>query len=114
MSNSAGEAINSFKRRSMAFNERDARGMVAEMHFPHIRLVGTTFQTWVNSDDFYRPKADMSAALSTEGWHKTISKSITPVQVGDEKVHLVIRQSSQTPEGIEYNGFDTMWVFTKI
>ena len=55
MSNSAGEAINSFKRRSMAFNERDARGMVAEMHFQHIRLIGTTFQTWVNSDDFYRP-----------------------------------------------------------
>ena len=56
----------------------------------------------------------MSAALSTEGRHKTISKSITPVQVGDEKVHLVIRQSRQTREGIEYNGFDTLWIFTKI
>jgi len=56
----------------------------------------------------------MSAALSAEGWHKTISKSITPVQVGDEKVHLVIRQSRQTREGIEYNGFDTLWIFTKI
>jgi len=43
VSNSAGEAINSFKRWSMAFNERDARGMIAEMHFPHIRLAGTTF-----------------------------------------------------------------------
>ena len=56
----------------------------------------------------------MSAALSAEGWHKTISKSITPVQVGDEKVHSVIRQSRQTREGIEYNGFDTLWIFTKI
>ena len=55
MCNSSGEAINSFKRWSMAFNERDARGMIAEKHFPHIRLGGTTFQTWVNSDDFYRP-----------------------------------------------------------
>jgi hypothetical protein len=41
MSNPADEAIETFKRWALAFNARDADTMVAEMHFPHLRLSGT-------------------------------------------------------------------------
>ncbi len=43
MSNSPEEAINAFKRWSTAFNERETHGMIAEIHFPHMRLAGSTF-----------------------------------------------------------------------
>jgi hypothetical protein len=52
--------------------------------------------------------------LKDEGWHHTSSLSIDPVQVGDDKVHLAIRQSRQHADGTEYNGFDTLWIFTKL
>ena len=58
--------------------------------------------------------ANAATALQAEGWHTTITKSITAAQAGPEKVHLVIRQSRQHVDGTEYNGFDTLWIFTKI
>ena len=114
MSNSAKEAIETFTRWAQAFNDRDADAMIAEMHFPHMRLAGTEFQTWTTSDDFRNPQDDMTAALKAEGWHTTITKSVTAAQAGPEKVHLVIRQSRQHEDGTEYNGFDTLWIFTNI
>ena len=114
MSDPAKEAVEAFERWAQAFNDRDADAMIAEMHFPHMRLSGTTFQTCVTSEDFRNPQDDMTEALKAEGWARTVSKSITPVQAGEEKVHLVIRQSRQHEDGTEYNGFDTLWVFTKI
>ena len=114
LSNYAEEAIETFRRWAQAFNDRDADAMIAEMHFPHMRLAGTEFQLWSSSEDFLTPQDDMTSALVAEGWHTTITKSVTAVQAGPEKVHLVIRQSRQHKDGSEYNGFDTLWIFTKI
>lgn len=114
MSNPADVAIETFERWAQAFNDRDADAMIAEMHFPHMRLARTEFQTWPTSEDFRAPQDDMTKALVAEGWHTTITKSITAVQAGPEKVHLVIRQSRQRKDGTEYNGFDTLWIFTNI
>ena len=110
----ATESIETFKRWAAAFNARDADAMVAEMHFPHMRLAGTEFQTWTTSEDFHGAQPSMTEMLQEEGWHTTVTKSIEAVQAGPEKVHLVIRQSRQRADGTEYNGFDTLWVFTKI
>ncbi|HCI85862.1 MAG TPA: hypothetical protein DHV68_03350 [Dehalococcoidia bacterium] len=95
MSDPAKEAVRAFERWAQAFNDRDADAMSAEMHFPHMRLSGTTFQTWVSSNDFLNSQDGMTKALKAEGWARTLSKSFTPVQAGEEKVHLVIRQSRQ-------------------
>ncbi len=35
------------------------------------------------------------------------------VQISDEKVYLMMRQSRKKKNGGEYSGFDTLWVFTK-
>ncbi len=110
----ATEAIEAFRRWSDAFNARDSDRMVAEMHFPHMRLSGTEFQTWQTEQDFRDPQDAMTEQLRDEGWHTTVTKSIDAVQAGPEKVHLAIRQSRQRADGTEYNGFHTLWIFTKI
>ena len=114
MNKSSLEAVESFERWAAAFNSRDADAMIDEMHFPHIRLAGNEFQTWVTAEDFRDPQDQMTKLLLDEGWYVTVTKSITAVHSSDQKVHLVIRQSRQRKDGTEYNGFDTMWVFTKI
>ena len=114
MNDPATEAIETFKRWAAAFNARDADAMVAEMHFPHMRLAGTEFQTWTTSEDFHGAQPSMTEMLQEEGWHTTARASIEAVQAGPESACLVIRQSRQRADGTEYNGFDTLWVFTKI
>ncbi|NQW17447.1 MAG: hypothetical protein HQ478_08160 [Chloroflexi bacterium] len=114
MTDPAQEAITTFRRWADAFNARDTEAMVAEMHFPHMRLSGSDFQTWQTSDDFASPQDAMTAELRAEGWHIMITKSIDAVQANENKVHLVIRQSRQHADGTEYNGFDTLWIFTRI
>ncbi len=114
MGNSAQEAIESFRRWSVAFNARDTEGQIKEMHFPHIRLSQNRFQLWETADEFRVVQEKISKLLKEEGWHHTASHSINPIQIGDNKVHLAIRQSRQHEDGTEYNGFDTFWIFTKI
>jgi len=114
ISNSAEEAIETFKRWALAFNARDTDAMVAEIHFPHLRLSVTEFQTWVTLDDFHSVQDAMTKALEKENWHITINTSITAIQSGPDKMHLAIRGSRQYKDGTEHNGFDTMWIFTNI
>ncbi len=114
MTDSAQEAIAAFRRWNDAFNARDTETQLAQMHFPHLRLSDNKFQWWETSDDFRAPQEAITEKLKAEGWHHTTSLSVTPVQVGVDKVHLAIRQSRQHADGTEYNGFDTLWIFTRI
>ena len=114
MKNSAEEAIASFRRWSAAFNARDTEAQLAEMHFPHLRLAKNRFQWWETTGDFKATQDEVTKRLEEEEWHHTASLSINPVQVGVDKVHLAIRQSRQHEDGTEYNGFDTLWIFTRL
>ena len=49
------EAVESFERWAAGFNSRDADAMIEEMHFPHMRLAGNEFQTWVTAEEFRDP-----------------------------------------------------------
>jgi hypothetical protein len=113
MKDSAKEAMASFRRWSDGFNARDTEAQLVEMHFPHIRLAQNRFQWWATPDEFRKVQEENTRRLIAEGWHHTATLSITPVQVGVDKVHLVIRQSRQHEDGTEYNGFDTLWIFTR-
>ncbi len=113
-SDPAEEAVASFRRWSAAFNARDTEAQLAEIHFPHLRLAQTRFQWWDSADAFRAVQEEVTRRLHEEGWHHTATLSIHPVQVGVDKVHLAIRQSRQRADGTEYNGFDTLWVFTRI
>ncbi len=113
MKESAEEAIASFRRWCIGFNVRNTEAQLAEMHFPHLRLAQNRFQWWATPDDFRVAQEENTRRLEEEGWHHTASLSIIPVQIGEDKVHLAIRQSRQRKDGTEYNGFDTLWIFTK-
>jgi hypothetical protein len=114
MNDPAKEASESFRRWSNAFNARDTERQIVEMHFPHLRLSKNKFQLWETANEFRAVQEKISRLLKEEGWYRTASLSINPIQVGEEKVHLAIRQSRQREDGTEYNGFDTLWIFTKI
>ncbi|MDA1148366.1 MAG: hypothetical protein O3A76_17350 [Chloroflexi bacterium] len=115
MSDQASEAIASFTRWNNAFNARDTEAQIAEMHFPHRRLNDQNeFQVWQTADEFRAPQDGMTERLRAEGWDHTTSLSVEAVQSGADKVHLAIRQSRQRADNTEYNGFDTLWIFTKI
>ncbi|HJM89090.1 MAG TPA: hypothetical protein QF624_05615 [Dehalococcoidia bacterium] len=115
MSDPAGEAIAAFQRWSDGFNARDVEAQVATMHFPHVRISATNeLQRWESADDFRAQHDRLTERLRAEGWDHTASPSIEVVQVGDQKVHLAMHQSRQHADGTEYNGFDTLWIFTQI
>ena len=114
MKDLANEAIASFRRWCIGFNTRDTEAQLAEMHFPHLRLAQNKFQWWETPADYRAVQKENTRRLKEEGWHHTASLSITPVQVGVDKVHLTIRQSRQHEDGTEYNGFDTFWIFTRL
>ena len=67
MNKSSLEAVESFERWAAAFNSRDADAMIDEMHFPHIRLAGNEFQTWVTAEDFRDPQHQMTKLLLEVG-----------------------------------------------
>ena len=115
MIDSAQEAIAAFHKWNDAWNAGDMETQISQMRFPHLRLGGNNnFNTWETADDFRATEEATKARLKAEGWHHTSTLSIDAAQVGPEKVHLVIRQSRQHEDGTEYNGFDTLWIFTKI
>ncbi len=114
MSDSASEAIEAFHRWNDAFNARDTETQVSRMHFPHVRLAENRFQTWETADEFRAGQDGHTRRLKAEGWDHTDTIAIEAVQADNEKVHLAIRQSRQHADGVEYNGFDTLWIFTKI
>ena len=114
MSDPASEAIAAFHRWNDAFNARDTETQVAHMHFPHVRLAGNAFQRWESADEFRAGQDALTARLKAENWHHTDTLSVEAVQADQDKVHLVIRQSRRDADNVEYNGFDTLWIFTNI
>jgi|TARA_B110001454_G_scaffold199762_1_gene204839 hypothetical protein len=111
--NSTEEAKAAFRRWLDGFNSRDSQAMIAEMHFPHLRLARTKFDSWDTPADWLTGHNALTEKLLAEDWDHTDLISMEAVQASDEKVHLVMRQSRRKKDGTEYSGFDTLWVFTK-
>ena len=115
MMDSIQEATDSFHRWNNAWNTGNVEKQIREMHFPNVRLDGENrFEMLETADEFWAQQASITARLEEEKWHQTSTLSIHATQAGPEKVHLVIRQSRQHADGIEYHGFNTLWIFTKI
>ena len=111
--NSAEEVKAAFRRWLEGFNARDSDVMIAEMHFPHLRLARTQFDSWDTPADWLAGHDALTEKLLAEDWDHTDLVSMEAIQISDEKVHLMMRQSRKKKNGGEYSGFDTLWVFTK-
>lgn len=107
------DAIVAFHNWNNAFNNRDAKEQIKYMHFPHLRLANDKYQLWYTPDDFRKLQESMTENLMKENWHHTTTLSIEDIQSGEDKVHLAILQSRRDINDIEYNQFQTFWIFTK-
>ena len=107
-------AIASFKMWLEGFNARDVNKQINEMHFPHHRLAGSDLSSWASAKEWSEGNKKMDVRLKQEGWHHTAIVSLDVVQSNESKVHLKIRMSRRRNDNTEYNGFDTLWIFTEI
>jgi hypothetical protein len=114
MMNSVDEAIGVHTRWGDAFIAQDVDGMVAEMHFPHLRLLGTDLQVMQTEEEFRTSQPEVTRRLRTEGFSQGVVDSIEAVQFGSNKVHLAVRMTRQSADGTGYKTFDTLWIVTLI
>jgi len=88
--------------------------MLDEMHFPHIRISGRNkIQIWSSRDDQISRHDGMSERLYAEDWVETITSDLRAVREGPDKVHLAMKQYRRNRDGMDYNIFDTLWIFTR-
>ena len=108
------EAKESYKRWLQGFNSRDRDAMVAELHFPHLRLSGSNqIQVWDTAANINANFDEQTQKLKEEGWLRTDSNLINAIQEGSDKVHLTMIQSRIHSDGSEYNRFQTLWIFIR-
>ena len=108
------EAKESYKRWLQGFNARDRDAMVAELHFPHLRLSGSNqIQVWDTAANINANFDEQTQKLKEEGWVRTDSNFIEEIQKGPDKVHLTMIQSRVHSDGREYNRFETLWIFIR-
>ena len=108
------EAKESYKRWLQGFNARDRDAMVAELHFPHLRLSGSNqIQVWDTAANINAKFDEQTQKLREEGWVRTDSNFIEAIQKGPDKVHLTMIQSRVHSDGREYNRFETLWIFIR-
>ena len=109
------EAKESYKRWLQGFNARDRDAMVAELHFPHLRLSGSNqIQVWDTAANLNANFDEQTQKLKEEGWVRTDSNFIEAIQKGPDKVHLTMIQSRVHSDGSEYNRFETLWIFIRV
>lgn len=114
MSEAIDQAKDSYKRWLRGFNARDQDAMVAELHFPHLRLSGRNeVQVWKTADEINIDFEGHTQSLQEEGWVSTESSFIDAIQSGPDKVHLTMIQSRMHSTGKEYNRFHTLWIFIR-
>ena len=88
--------------------------MVAQMHFPHLRLSGTNqIQVWNTAEEFTSNFNGQTQKLKEEGWVRTESNFVQAIQSNPEKVHLTMIQSRIHIDESEYNTFQTLWLFIR-
>ena len=107
-------AIASFRRWLDGFNARDVNKQINEMHFPHHRLAGSKLNSWETAKEWADGNDKINQKLYAEGWHHTSLASLDVVQSNQNKVHVTVRMSRRREDETEYNGFDSLLIFTKV
>lgn len=108
------EALGAYRAWQDAFNARDVEGMLARMHFPHVRLAGASLHVWESGEEFAAGQERMTAQLAAEGWARTDNVSVEVVHASEDKVHLSLRNARVDADGNVYQAFDALWIFTLI
>ncbi len=91
-----------------ALNSRDQAAIAATLHFPHVRLSGTTLKIWVSEDTYF---ADFLARAGGD-WHHSAFADIRMLRAAADKVHLDAEIRRFAADGSLITSFRLLWVIT--
>lgn len=91
-----------------ALNSRDQAAIAATLHFPHVRLSGTTLKIWDSEDTYF---ADFLARAGGD-WHHSAFADIRLLRAAADKVHLDAEIRRFAADGSLITSFRSLWVIT--
>ena len=91
-----------------ALNSRDQAAIAATLHFPHVRLSGTTLKIWDSEDTYF---ADFLARAGGD-WHPSAFADIRMLRAAADKVHLDAEIRRFAADGSLITSFRSLWVIT--
>ena len=91
-----------------ALNSRDQAAIAATLHFPHLRLSGTTLKIWDSEDTYF---ADFLARAGGD-WHHSAFADIRLLRAAADKVHLDAEIRRFAADGSLITSFRSLWVIT--
>ena len=91
-----------------ALNSRDKAAIAATLHFPHVRLSGTTLKIWDSEDTYF---ADFLARAGGD-WHHSAFADIRMLRAAADKVHLDAEIRRFAADGSLITSFRSLWVIT--
>ena len=93
------------------FNARDDQRHRDVMNFPSVILVDGRFKVWERPEDYALP---WDRFVQSEGWHRSTLDAAEVVQLGPEKVHLVVTFSRYGSDDVRYSTRRGIWVITRV
>lgn len=93
------------------FNAKDAEGMDAHLHFPHVMFSGAEQVVWEKSGQL---PANFFDELRETGWAKTVYEEKQPILVSRDKVHFRVRYTRRTIDGHVLSEHENIWFVTRI
>ena len=93
------------------FNARDAAGMDAHLHFPHVMFSGVEQLIWKEPGQL--PTNFFDKLLET-GWAKTVYEEKQPILVSPDKVHFLVRYTRRALDGRVLTEHENIWFVTRI
>ena len=91
-----------------ALNSRDQAAIAATLHFPHVRLSGTTLKIWDSEDTYF---GDFLARAGGD-WHHSAFADIRMLRAAADKVHLDAEIRRFAADGSLITSFRSLWVIT--
>ncbi|MEC7238361.1 MAG: hypothetical protein VXW17_10060, partial [Pseudomonadota bacterium] len=91
-----------------ALNSRDQAAIAATLHFPHVRLSGTTLKIWDSEDTYF---ADFLTRAGGD-WHHSAFADIRMLRAAADKVHLDAEIRRFAADGSLITSFRSLWVIT--
>ena len=91
-----------------ALNAHDEAALVKTLHFPHIRLSGTSLKVWDTPETYF---TDFRARAGGN-WARSRFDNIRVVQTSETKVHLETEVNRYDANDQLITSFPSLWVIT--
>lgn len=104
------EAIRCAEAFTSCFNARDLDGMDAQLHFPHIILLGERLVIWDKPGNL--PASFFDDLAQDTGWAESRYQRKDAVLVSPRKVHLIVEYTRNRADGSVASSHSNLWIIT--